>query len=166
MVRGLAVVCVFLLCVIALIVMQPSLQQRPPLPEPIAVLEATPETAVTREQVSLLTEVTPNPEPDLEQLISQAMSVEAQDTQVAATPALVPASTPQAALIDQDSVQGMTWAVLRGLNSATGRGDTPGAPGSLLNVLVARSLTEAEAHLSEAKRAYISALAREATAAF
>ena len=165
MVRGLAVVSVFLLCVIALIVMQPGLSQKPPLPESVVAVEPAPEATVTREQVNLLAEVAPKPEADLEALISQAMTATTDDMQVAAplTPVL---SATNAAVPESADVQHMTWNVLRDLNSATGHAATPGAPGSLLNVLVERSLTEADSHLSSAQRDYILALTREAADTF
>ncbi len=163
MVRGLAVVSVFLLCVIALIVMQPGLSQKSPLETALSEPTRSDEAAVTRDQVNLLAEVSSEAAPNLEQLVIQAINAEALDTRIAASE---PVQAPAPVSARQSAVEGMTWAVLRDLNGATGRGSTPGAPGSLLQVLVTRSLTEAEGHLSAEQRAYISALAQEADAAF
>ncbi len=154
MVRGLAVVSAFLLSVIAMITLQPDLQSQAPVAQ--APTQQA-ETIVSRDNVNLLKTVPEAAPSELETLISQAMTESAgglsNETPTIANNTLTP---PVAG-----DVEGMTWAVLRDIDNASGR---KGISSGLLSALVTRSLADAPQYLAAGERAYISLLSQEARA--
>jgi nucleoid-associated protein YgaU len=64
-----------------------------------------------------------------------------------APPSVAPFVPPRVALpadgpLDDEALRRLTWATLVGINHATGRDAAPGQPGSLLHMIVQRSLAE------------------------